>query len=82
MCLENTSNSCSAARGLLSFAAWTLLAFLLIRGWDDLRRRRRRRGVVPPGVYKVRPSLPEGLPQHEPPDVPQPEPRSNLPGQE
>jgi hypothetical protein len=35
--------------GLLSFAAWTLLAFLLIRGWDDLRRRRKR-GVVPPGL--------------------------------
>jgi mannosyltransferase len=35
--------------GLLSFAAWTLLAFLLIRGWDDLRRRRNR-GVVPPGL--------------------------------
>jgi mannosyltransferase len=33
---------------LLSFAAWTLLAFLLIRGWDNLRRRRRR-GLVPPG---------------------------------
>ncbi|HZB08005.1 MAG TPA: glycosyltransferase family 39 protein [Rubrobacter sp.] len=35
--------------GLLSFAAWTLLAFLLIRGWDDLRRRRKS-GVVPPGL--------------------------------
>ena len=35
--------------GLLSFAAWTLLAFLLIRGWDDLRRRWKR-GVVPPGL--------------------------------
>jgi mannosyltransferase len=35
--------------GLLSFAAWTLLAFLFIRGWDDLRRRRKR-GVVPPGL--------------------------------
>jgi mannosyltransferase len=35
--------------GLLSFAAWTLLAFLLIRGWDDLRRRRKR-GIVPPGL--------------------------------
>jgi mannosyltransferase len=35
--------------GLLSFAAWTLLAFLLIRGWDDLRRRRKGRGV-PPGL--------------------------------
>src|SRR5919112_1044924 len=35
--------------GLLSFAAWTLLSFLLIRGWDDLRRRRMR-GVVPPGL--------------------------------
>jgi 4-amino-4-deoxy-L-arabinose transferase-like glycosyltransferase len=35
--------------GLLSFAAWTLLAFLLIRGWDDLRRRRKEPGV-PPGL--------------------------------
>ena len=35
--------------GLLSLAAWTLLAFLLIRGWDDLRRRRKGRGV-PPGL--------------------------------
>ena len=35
--------------GLLSFAAWTLLAFLLIRGWDDVRRRRKR-GVLPPGL--------------------------------
>jgi mannosyltransferase len=35
--------------GLLSFAAWTLLSFLLIRGWDDLRRRRKR-GVVLPGL--------------------------------
>src|SRR5215204_1467632 len=35
--------------GLLSFAAWTLLSFLLIRGWDGLRRRRKR-GVVPPGL--------------------------------
>ena len=35
--------------GLLSFAAWTLLAVLLIRGWDDVRRRRKR-GVVPPGL--------------------------------
>jgi mannosyltransferase len=35
--------------GLLSFAAWTLLSFLLIRGWDDLRRRRKR-GLVPPGL--------------------------------
>jgi uncharacterized membrane protein len=34
--------------GLLSFAAWTLFAFLLIRGWDDLRRRRKGPGV-PPG---------------------------------
>ncbi len=38
--------------GLLSFAAWTLLAFLLIRGWDDLRGRRKR-GVVPPGLLLV-----------------------------
>ena len=35
--------------GLLSFAAWTLFSFLLIRGWDDLRRRRKGRGV-PPGL--------------------------------
>src|ERR671921_863895 len=35
--------------GLLSFAAWTLLSFLLVRGWDDLRRRRKR-GLVPPGL--------------------------------
>jgi mannosyltransferase len=35
--------------GLLSLAAWTLLSFLLIRGWDDLRRRRKGRGV-PPGL--------------------------------
>jgi mannosyltransferase len=34
---------------LLSFAAWTLLSFLLIRGWDDLRRRRKR-GVLLPGL--------------------------------
>jgi hypothetical protein len=38
--------------GLLSFAAWTLLAFLLVRCWDDLRRRRKR-GVVPPGLLLV-----------------------------
>jgi mannosyltransferase len=38
--------------GLLSFAAWTLLAFLLVRGWDDLRRRRKR-GLVPPGLLLV-----------------------------
>jgi mannosyltransferase len=35
--------------GLLSLAAWTLLSFLLIRGWDDLRPRRKGRGV-PPGA--------------------------------
>ena len=35
--------------GLLSLAAWTLLCFLLIRGWDDLRPRRKGRGV-PPGL--------------------------------
>ena len=33
-------------------------------------------------VYKVGPSVPEGLTQPEPPDVPQPEPPSNLPRQE
>ena len=35
--------------GLLSLAAWTLLSFLLIRGWDDLRRRQKGRGI-PPGL--------------------------------
>ena len=35
--------------GLLSLTAWTLLCFLLIRGWDDLRPRRKGRGV-PPGL--------------------------------
>ena len=35
--------------GLLSLAAWTLLCFLLIRGWDDLRSRRKGRGI-PPGL--------------------------------
>src|SRR5829696_2124569 len=35
--------------GLISLSAWTLLAFLLIRGWDDLRPRQKGRGV-PPGV--------------------------------
>jgi mannosyltransferase len=35
--------------GLLSLAAWTLLCFLLIRGWDDLRPRRKGRGI-PPGL--------------------------------
>ena len=35
--------------GLLSLAAWTLLCFLFIRGWDDLRSRRKGRGI-PPGV--------------------------------
>ncbi|MDQ3864418.1 MAG: glycosyltransferase family 39 protein [Actinomycetota bacterium] len=34
--------------GLLSLAAWTLLCFLFIRGWDDLRPRRKG-GGVPPG---------------------------------
>lgn len=34
--------------GLLAVVAWTLLAFLLLRGWDDLRRRRKE-GVVLPG---------------------------------
>jgi mannosyltransferase len=33
---------------LISLAAWTLLAFLFIRGWDDLRPRRKGRGI-PPG---------------------------------
>ena len=35
--------------GLLSLAAWTLLSFLLIRGWDDLRPRRKGSGI-PPGA--------------------------------
>src|SRR5215203_7159199 len=34
---------------LLALAAWTLLAFLLLRGWDDLRPRRKG-GGVPPGL--------------------------------
>jgi 4-amino-4-deoxy-L-arabinose transferase-like glycosyltransferase len=38
--------------GLLSLAAWTLLCFFLIRGWDDLRRRRKGRGI-PPGLLLV-----------------------------
>ena len=38
--------------GLLSLAAWTLLCFLLIRGWDDLRRRRKEQGI-PPGLLLV-----------------------------
>jgi hypothetical protein len=33
-------------------------------------------------VYKVSPSVPEGLPPPEPPDVSPPEPPSNLPRQE
>jgi len=33
--------------GLISLAAWTLLCFLLIRGWDDLRSRRKGRGIRP-----------------------------------
>jgi mannosyltransferase len=33
----------------LALAAWTLLAFLLLRGWDDLRPRRKGSGV-PPGL--------------------------------
>jgi mannosyltransferase len=33
--------------GLLTLAAWTLLCFLLIRGWDDLRSRRKGRGIAP-----------------------------------
>jgi mannosyltransferase len=35
--------------GLLSLAAWTLISFLLIRGWDDLRPRRKGSGI-PPGL--------------------------------
>ena len=35
--------------GLLSLAAWTLISFLLIRGWDDLRPRRKGSGI-PPGA--------------------------------
>jgi len=35
--------------GLLSLAAWTLLCFLMIRGWDDLRPRRKGR-VIQPGL--------------------------------
>lgn len=34
---------------MLALAAWTLLAFLLLRGWDDLRPRRKG-GGVPPGL--------------------------------
>jgi len=34
---------------LLSLAAWTLISFLLIRGWDDLRPRRKGSGI-PPGL--------------------------------
>jgi mannosyltransferase len=34
---------------LLSLAAWTLLCFLLLRGWDDVRPRRKGAGV-PPGL--------------------------------
>ena len=34
---------------LLVFAAWTLLCFLLLRGWDDVRPRRKGSGV-PPGL--------------------------------
>ena len=33
---------------LLAIGAWTLLCFLLLRGWDDLRPRRKGAGV-PPG---------------------------------
>jgi mannosyltransferase len=35
--------------GILSLVAWTLISFLLIRGWDDLRPRRKG-GGVPPGL--------------------------------
>jgi mannosyltransferase len=34
---------------LLALGAWTLLCFLLLRGWDDLRPRRKDSGV-PPGL--------------------------------
>ena len=34
---------------LLALAAWTLLCFLLLRGWDDVRPRRKGAGV-PPGL--------------------------------
>jgi mannosyltransferase len=34
---------------LLSLGAWSLLCFLLLRGWDDLRPRRKDTGV-PPGL--------------------------------
>jgi mannosyltransferase len=34
---------------ILALGAWTLLCFLLLRGWDDLRPRRKGTGV-PPGV--------------------------------
>jgi mannosyltransferase len=35
--------------GVLSLAAWTLLCFFLIRGWDDLRPRKKG-GGIPPGL--------------------------------
>jgi len=35
--------------GLISLAAWTLLSFFFIRGWDDLRPRRKGR-EIPPGL--------------------------------
>jgi hypothetical protein len=34
---------------LLALAAWTLLCFLLLRGWDDVRPRRKGAGI-PPGL--------------------------------
>ena len=34
---------------LLALGAWTLLCFLLLRGWDDVRPRRKGAGV-PPGL--------------------------------
>ena len=34
---------------LLALGAWTLLCFLLLRGWDDFRPRRKNTGV-PPGL--------------------------------
>jgi uncharacterized membrane protein len=35
--------------GLIALAAWTLLCFLLLRGWDDVRPRRKGAGI-PPGL--------------------------------
>jgi hypothetical protein len=33
--------------GLLAIGAWTLLCFLLLRGWDDVRPRRKGAGIPP-----------------------------------